>query len=102
VVSVPTENEPFVPARHESVHIRYRSLIETVSMRQATAWTASNLGHPPFEWSVSLPRMIDMRNAHVWQNVATSQLITRREDGIRGMDHSINPRNSRDAEQHTY
>jgi hypothetical protein len=35
-------------------------------------------------------------------NVATSQLITRREDGIHGMDHSINPRNSRDAEQHTY
>jgi hypothetical protein len=35
-------------------------------------------------------------------NVVTSQLITRREDGIRGMDHSINPRNSRDAEQHTY
>jgi hypothetical protein len=35
-------------------------------------------------------------------NVATPQLITRREDGIRGMDHSINPRNSRDAEQHTY
>jgi hypothetical protein len=35
-------------------------------------------------------------------NVVTSQLITRREDGIRGRDHSINPRNSRDAEQHTY
>jgi hypothetical protein len=35
-------------------------------------------------------------------NVATPQLITGREDGIRGMDHSINPRNSRDAEQHTY
>jgi hypothetical protein len=35
-------------------------------------------------------------------NVATSQLLTRREDGIRGMDHSINPRNSRDAEQHKY
>jgi hypothetical protein len=35
-------------------------------------------------------------------NVATPQLITRREDGIRGMDDSINPRNSRDAEQHTY
>jgi hypothetical protein len=31
-----------------------------------------------------------------------TQLITRREDGIRGMDHSINPRNSRDAAQHTY
>jgi hypothetical protein len=102
MVSVPVENEPFVPARHESVHIHYRLLIETVSMRQAAAWTASNLGHPPFEWSVSLPHMIDMWNAHVWQNVATSQLITRCEDGIRGMDHSINPRNSRDAEQHTY
>jgi hypothetical protein len=35
-------------------------------------------------------------------NVATSQRITRREDGIRETDHSINPRNSRDAEQHTY
>jgi hypothetical protein len=35
-------------------------------------------------------------------NVATPQLITRREDGIRGRDHSINPRNSRDAEQHMY
>jgi hypothetical protein len=55
-----------MPARHESVHIHYRSLIEMVSMRQAAAWTASNLGSPPFEWSVSLPRMIDMRNAHVW------------------------------------
>jgi hypothetical protein len=36
------------------------------------------------------------------RHVATPQLIPRREDGIRGMDHSINPRNSRDAEQHTY
>jgi hypothetical protein len=35
-------------------------------------------------------------------NVASPQLITRHEDGIRGLDHSINPRNSRDAEQHTY
>jgi hypothetical protein len=31
-----------------------------------------------------------------------TQLINRREDGIRGMHHSINPRNSRDAVQHTY
>jgi hypothetical protein len=31
-----------------------------------------------------------------------TQLTTRREDGIRGMDHSINSRNSRDAIQHTY
>jgi hypothetical protein len=51
-------------------------------MRQAAAWTASNLRHPPFEWSVSLPRKLVMRNAHVWQNVATSQ--------------------PRDAAQHTY
>jgi hypothetical protein len=37
-----------------------------------------------------------------YDKLETPQLITRREDGIRGMDHSINPRNSRDAEQHTY
>jgi hypothetical protein len=36
------------------------------------------------------------------RHVATPQLISRREDGIRGMDHSINLRNSRDVEQHTY
>jgi hypothetical protein len=36
------------------------------------------------------------------RHVVTPQLIPRREDGIRGMDHSINPHNSRDAEQHTY
>jgi hypothetical protein len=35
-------------------------------MRQAAEWTTSNLGDAPFEWTVSLPRMIDMRNAHVW------------------------------------
>jgi hypothetical protein len=36
------------------------------------------------------------------KHVVTTQLTTRRKDGIRGMDHSINPRNSRDAAQHTY
>jgi hypothetical protein len=36
------------------------------------------------------------------KHVATSQPITRRKDGIRGMDHSINPHNSRDAAQHAY
>jgi hypothetical protein len=36
------------------------------------------------------------------KHVATSQLTNRHEDVIRGMDHSINPRNSRDAVQHTY
>jgi hypothetical protein len=36
------------------------------------------------------------------KHVATKQLMTRREDGTRGIDHSINPRNSHDAAQHTY
>jgi hypothetical protein len=36
------------------------------------------------------------------KHVVTTQLINIREDGIRGMDHSIDPRNSRDAAQHTY
>jgi hypothetical protein len=36
------------------------------------------------------------------KDMATTQLIPRRKDGIRGMDHSINPRNSRDAAQRTY
>jgi hypothetical protein len=49
-----------------------------------------------------LPRIFDMRNAHVWQHMVTTQLLIRREYGIRGMDHSINPRNSRDVVQHTY
>jgi hypothetical protein len=32
--------EPSVPAGHGSAHIQYRSLIETISMRQTAAWTA--------------------------------------------------------------
>jgi hypothetical protein len=36
------------------------------------------------------------------KHVATKQLMTRREDGICGIDNSINPRNSRDAAQHMY
>jgi hypothetical protein len=36
------------------------------------------------------------------RHMATPQLTSRREDGIHGRDRSINPRNSRDAEQHTY
>jgi hypothetical protein len=39
---------------------------------------------------------------HTYETRGDTQLINRREDGIRGMDHSINPRNSRDAVQHTY
>jgi hypothetical protein len=36
------------------------------------------------------------------KHVTTTQLMTRREDGIHGMDHFIIPRNSRDEAQHTY
>jgi hypothetical protein len=39
---------------------------------------------------------------HTYETRGDTQLINRREDGIRGMDQSINPHNSRDAEQHTY
>jgi hypothetical protein len=39
---------------------------------------------------------------HTYETRGDTQLINRSEDGIRGMDHSINPRNSRDAEQHAY
>jgi hypothetical protein len=70
-------------------------------MREAAAWTASNLRHPPFEWSVSLPRIFDAECTRI-KHVVTTNLIIIREDGIRGMDHSINPRNSRDAAQHMY
>jgi hypothetical protein len=39
---------------------------------------------------------------HTYETRGDTQLINRHGDGIRGMDHSINPRNSHDAEQHTY
>jgi hypothetical protein len=39
---------------------------------------------------------------HTYDKRGDTTTHTRREDGIRGMDHSINPRNSRDAEQHKY
>jgi hypothetical protein len=39
---------------------------------------------------------------HTHETRGDTQLINRREDGILGMDHSINPHNSRDAVQHTY
>jgi hypothetical protein len=38
----------------------------------------------------------------MYETRGDTQLINGREDGIRGMGHSINPRNSRDVEQHTY
>jgi hypothetical protein len=39
---------------------------------------------------------------HTYETRGDTQLTTRREDGIRGMDHSINPRITHDAVQHTY
>jgi hypothetical protein len=39
---------------------------------------------------------------HTYETRGDTQLVHRREDGIHGMDHSINPHNSRDAEQRTY
>jgi hypothetical protein len=45
--------------------------------------------------------MIDMR-MHMYETRGDTQLKNRRKDGIHGMDHSINPRNSRDGVQHTY
>jgi hypothetical protein len=41
------------------------------SMHEAAAWTASNLGHPPFELSVSLPRILDMRNDKTRGDITT-------------------------------
>jgi hypothetical protein len=56
--------------------------------------------------SVGMECILASHDRHVectrMRHVVTTQHISRREDGIRGMDHSINPRNSRDAEQHTY
>jgi hypothetical protein len=53
-----------------------------------------------------MERILALHDRHAectrMKHVATTQLINRREDGIRGMDHSLNPRNSRDAAQHTY
>jgi 1,2-phenylacetyl-CoA epoxidase PaaB subunit len=55
--------------------------------------------------SVSIECILALHIRHAecsrMKHVATGQLITRREDGIFGMDHSINPRNSRNAAQHT-
>jgi hypothetical protein len=58
--------EPFVPALTKA------STYNTIHYRNSThafitAWTAFNLKHSPFEWSVSLPRIFTMRNVHVWK-----------------------------------
>jgi hypothetical protein len=65
--------EPFMPALTKAstyIIVHYRNGTNAF----VTTWTMSNLGHPPFEWSVFLPRMFIMRNKHVWQNVARHRL----------------------------
>jgi hypothetical protein len=62
-------NEPFMPALTKAstyIIVHYRNGIHAF----IAAWTVSNLGHPPFEWSVSLPRIYTMRDTYVCQNVA--------------------------------
>jgi hypothetical protein len=94
-------NEPFMPALMKAfpyITVHYRNDIhafsrcmDSVQPRTSSVWMecilASHIRH------AKCSRI---------KHMATTQLINRREDGIRGMDHSINPRNSRDAAQHTY
>jgi hypothetical protein len=98
---IPAYNEPFMPAlmkastyitvqNRNGIHALSRCM-DSVQPRTSSVWMecilASHIRH------AECSRI---------KHVATTQLITRCEDGIHGMDHSINPRNSRDAEQHTY
>jgi hypothetical protein len=94
-------NEPFMPALMKAstyITVYYRNNIhalsrcmDSVQPRTLSVWMecilASHIRHAEC--------------SHM-KHEATTQLIIRREDGIRGMDHSINPRNSHDAAQHTY
>jgi hypothetical protein len=94
-------DEPFMPAHMKAfpyITVHYRNGIhalshcmDSVQPRTSSVWMeyilASHILH------AECSRI---------KHVATTQLITRREDGIHWMDHSINPRNSRDAVQHTY
>jgi hypothetical protein len=80
------------------ITVQYRNGIHALSrcMDSVQPWTPS----------VSMECILASHDRHAestrMKHVATTQLTNRREDGIRGMDHSINPRNSRDAAQHTY
>jgi hypothetical protein len=68
-------------------HITKASTYITVHYRNgihALSRCMHSLGHPPFEWSVSLPRMSDMRNAHVWNTWQhTTHKQTRTSDTLR-------------------
>jgi hypothetical protein len=80
------------------ITVHYRNDIHALSrcMDSVQPWT------PSVRMECILASHIRHAECTRIKHVATSQLITRREDGIRGMDDSINPRNSHDAAQHTY
>jgi hypothetical protein len=94
-------NEPFMPALMKAstyIAVHYRNDIhalsrcmDSVQPRTPSVWMECILAsHTRYAKCTRI------------KHVATTQLMTRREDGICGMDHSINPHNSRDAVQHTY
>jgi hypothetical protein len=101
VQKITEHNEPFMPALMKAstyITVHYRNDIhalshcmDNVQPRTPSVWMecilASHIRHAEC--------------THI-KHVATSLPMTRREDGIRGMDHSINPRNSWHAAQHTY
>jgi hypothetical protein len=93
-------NKPFMPALMKEfpyITVHYRNGIHALSRCMDSV--------QPRTLSVRMECILASHARHAEctriKHVATAQLITRR-DGIHGMDHSINPRNSRDAEQHTY
>jgi hypothetical protein len=94
-------NEPFMPALMKAstyITVHYRNGVHASSrcMDNVQPWT-------PSVWmECILASHTQHAECTCIKHVATTQLMTRREDGIRGMDHSSNPRNSRDAVQHTY
>jgi hypothetical protein len=94
-------NEPFMPALMKAftyITVHYRNSIhalshcmDSVQPRTPSVWMECILA--------SRTRYAECTRI---KHMATTQLMIRCEDGIRGMDHSINPRNSRDAVQHAY
>jgi hypothetical protein len=94
-------NEPFMPALMKAptyITVHYRNGIHASSRCMDSVQP-----HTPSVWmECILASHIRHVECTCIKHVVTTQLITRREDGIHGMDHSINPRNSRDAVQHTY
>jgi hypothetical protein len=93
--------EPFMPALMKAstyITVHYRNGIRALSRCMDSV--------QPRTFSVWMEDILTSHERHAelltYETRGKTQLINIREDGIRGMDHSINPRNSRDAEQHTY